>query len=65
MSLYSVQHPSIPANSLSGGGGVTYSTSDPVAAPAGNSGWHLNTATRIMWVWDSSDESWHESHEVP
>jgi hypothetical protein len=41
-----------------GGGGVTYGTSNPVAAPAGDSGMYYRTDTFQLWVWNSATATW-------
>ncbi len=37
-----------------GGGGVTCSTADPVAAPSGSCAIHYRTDTGAIWIWDGA-----------
>lgn len=48
----------VDGGGVGGGGGVTYGTSDPVAAPAGDSGFFYRTDTFQLWVWNSATASW-------
>lgn len=58
MSLYSVLHPSIPPNSLSGGSGMEYTSGAPTDVPASNSGIKYDPSTGDIYIWNPDTQTW-------
>lgn len=55
---YAILASAINIANTGAGGGVDYGTADPVAAPAGDSGWYYRTDTYQLWVWNPVTATW-------